>query len=350
MKHRLKMWARELWARLLYHTGLFRLVGRLVPRRLTILTSHCVTAPSNDFLPPDMKIEGERLTALLRRLGRHFDWVTVGEGWRRLQAGEGRSMLALTMDDGYRDNLEHLLPILRREGATATVYLESRPLDGESLNWTHVYFWLLARLEHAELVRRYAARSRDPRAVARLEEELGRGGDLTYRLKKVLKYEADQADCETTLLALLEEEGGDAGELCRSLYLDWDGARRLAEAGVELGGHTVHHYVLSGLDAAGQAQEVAAGKRALEERLGPVQSFAYPFGRRWDWNDASREAVRAAGFTTATTTHAGTNTRASDPTRLARWMIDGDTPLHLLVCEACGGFELLRRVGVDLSE
>jgi len=350
MKHRLKMGARELWARLLYHTGLFRLVGRLVPRRLTILTSHCVTAPSNDFLPPDMKIDGEHLAGLLRRLGRHFDWVTVGEGWRRLQAGEGRSMLALTMDDGYRDNLEHLLPILQREGATATVYLESRPLDGRSVNWTHVYFWLLARLEHAELVRRYAARSEDARAVARLEEELGAGGDLTYRLKKVLKYEADQADCERTLLALLEEEGGDAAELCRGLYLSWEDARRLREAGVELGGHTVHHYVLSGLDAAGQAREVAEGKRALEERLGPVVSFAYPFGRRWDWNDASRDAVRAAGFATATTTHAGTNTRASDPTRLARWMIDERTPEHLLVCEASGGFELLRRLGLDLSE
>jgi len=350
MKHRLKMGARELWARLLYHTGLFRLVSRLVPRRLTILTSHCVTAPSNEFLPPDMKIDGDHLGGLLRRLGRHFDWVTVGEGWRRLQAQEGRSMLALTMDDGYRDNLDALLPILQREGATATVYLESRPLDGQSLNWTHMYFWLLARIEHAELVRRYAASSADPRAVARLEEELAKGDALTYRLKKVLKYEADQADCERTLRDLLEAEGGDVAELCRGLYLSWEDASRLAEAGVELGGHTVHHYVLSGLDREGQAEEVAAGKRALEERLGPMVSFAYPFGRRWDWNDDSRDAVRGAGFATATTTHAGTNTRGSDPTRLARWMIDEHTPEHLLVCEASGGFELLRRLGVDLSE
>ena len=350
MKHKLKMLAREAWARLLYHTGLHVLLGKLLPRRLTILTSHCVTHPSNAFLPPDMKIEGAHLEGLLRRFGRHYDWVTVGEGWRRLQAGEGRSMLALSMDDGYHDNLEALLPILERTGAPATVYLESRPLDGESVNWTHKFFWLLGRMDHAELVRRYVERSADPVARTRLPLVLSQGGKLDYTLKKVLKYEVDQADCEATLTALLEEQGGDEAALCRELYLSWDDAARLRDAGVELGGHTIHHYVLSGLDAAGQREEVAGGKARLEERLGPLESFAYPFGRRWDWNDDSREAVRAAGFATATTTHAGTNTRRSDPTRLGRWMIEESTPLHLLACEACGGFELLRRLGLDLSE
>ena len=350
MKHKLKMFAREAWARLLYHTGLHVLLGKLLPRRMTILTSHCVTHPTNAFLPPDMKIDGGHLEGLLARFGKHYDWVTVGEGWRRLQAGEGRSMLALTMDDGYHDNLEALLPILERSGATATVYLESRPLDGESLNWTHMFFWVLNRVDHAELVRRYVEHSGDETARQRLQAVLAEGGNLTYTLKKVLKYEADQADCERTLRAIFEGEGGDVGELCRELYLSWDDAARLRDAGVELGGHTVHHYVLSGLDADGQREEVATGKARLEETLGPLESFAYPFGRRWDWNDDSRAAVREAGFATAATTHAGTNTKASEPTRLSRWMIEESTPLHLLACEACGGFELLRRFGVDLSE
>jgi hypothetical protein len=35
---------------------------------------------------------------------------------------------------------------------------------------------------------------------------------------------------------------------------------------------------------------------------------------------------------------------------LRRIMIDEDARLHLIVAEACGGFELLRRAGLDLSE
>jgi len=78
--------------------------------------------------------------------------------------------------------------------------------------------------------------------------------------------------------------------------------------------------------------------------------FAYPFGRRWDFDEASVAAVRAAGFDWAVTTHAGTNDADTDPWRLRRLMIDADVKPHLLVAEACGGFDLLRRAGLDLSE
>lgn len=79
-------------------------------------------------------------------------------------------------------------------------------------------------------------------------------------------------------------------------------------------------------------------------------SFAYPFGRRWDYDERSKDAARLSGFTCATTTHAGVNQKGSDPWALKRLMIDEDARLHVLATEACGGFELLRRIGLDLSE
>lgn len=350
-KHKLKMRLRSTWAHLLFHSGLHAVVSRLLPRRLTILAGHCVTAPSNAFLPGDMKIAPERLAAILDWLGRRYDLVSVGEGWTRLGEGRGRSMVALSMDDGYRDNVEVLLPLLRARGASATVYLESRPLDERRVNWTHLFFWILGRIDAAQLVERYVARSADEVARRRLEEALAAGGDAAYQLKRVLKYEADQADCAATLSSIFEELGGDEAQLCEELYMDWEGARTLRDGGVELGGHTVHHWVLAGCDERTQERELVEGRAALERALGEApRSFAYPFGRRWDWNDASRQAVRRAGFNTATTTHAGTNLAGADPTRLARIMIDEEASLPLIACEACGGFELLRRLGLDLSE
>jgi peptidoglycan/xylan/chitin deacetylase (PgdA/CDA1 family) len=350
MKHKLKMILRELWARLLYHTGLHILLGKLMPQRLTILTSHCVRHPSNAFLPKDMKIDGDHLGGILDRFGKHYDWVTVGEGWHRLQAGTGGSMVALSMDDGYHDNLEALLPILQKRGVSATVYLESRPLDGQQLNWTHKYFWLLARMNHRSLVEAYRRHSQDEQGKRRLSEVLAQGQNLTYGLKKVLKYEAQQVDVESTLTTLFVDQGGHEAQLCQELYLSWEDALALQTAGVELGGHTVHHWVLSGLEAQEQRREIGDARKRLEEQLLPSPSFAYPFGRHWDWNQETVDAVQSAGYVTATTTHAGTNTRQSDPMRLARWMIDDDTPMHLMATELCGGFELLRMFGLDLSE
>ncbi len=350
MKHKLKMIARQLYARLLHYTGLHVLVSKLMPPRLTILTSHCVRHASNEFLPADMKISAAHVEGLLDRLGKHHDWVSVAEGWRRLQAGQGRSMVALSMDDGYHDNLEVLLPLLAARGLSATIYLESRPLDGRQINWTHKFFWLLGKLEPQVLVEQYVALAKDERANTRLQQVLAEGGRLDYTLKKVLKYDASQAEVEEVLTELLAQNGGDEAALCSELYLSWEDARALQAAGIELGGHTVHHWVLSGLDAAGQGREVSEGRERHASQLSEPVSFAYPFGRHWDWNGDSVEAVREAGFQTATTTHAGTNTRGSDPLRLKRWMIDDNTPLFLLTCELCGGFELLRRFGVDLSE
>ncbi len=62
--------------------------------------------------------------------------ITLEELARKLRAGEPlpRRTVALTIDDGYRDNFEVAQPILERHGFTATVYLVSGKL-GESNDW-----------------------------------------------------------------------------------------------------------------------------------------------------------------------------------------------------------------------
>ena len=356
MKHTLKRWLREAYSRTLYHTGLWRVANRLAPRRLTILAGHCVDAPAiNAGLPSDMKIAPQRLELLLRVLGKHFELVTVGGGVTALDAGvAGRSMVALSMDDGYLDNRTDLLPLLQRVGAAATIYLESRPLDERRVNWSHKYFWLLEERGLAAdfLGRRLMERLEEPRTLEALRRALEQTELLAYHVKHALKYDADAAERDTVLDELFLAEGGDEAALCARIYMTWEQARELQDAGLELGGHTVRHEVLSTLSGAQQLQEVQAGGAALDRALGEdgTRTFAYPFGRRWDWNAESQEAVHASGFLGAVTTHAGTNTRSSERTALARWMIDGETPLHHLVTEAAGGFLLLRRLGLELAE
>lgn len=340
MRHRLKLWLRNAYARVLFHTGLHALVDRAMPRRLLILAGHCVTAPSNARLPKDMKIAGEKLERILSWLARRYEVTTVGSAWRRLRESGKRSLVALSMDDGYRDNRSHLLPLLGKVGVPATVYLESAPLDGRSLNWSHKFFWVLDRIGLDELRRRLTAAG------------LAVGTPATgYHLKRALKYDVDPAARNRAIEALFAELRGDETALCDELYMTWDDARALRDAGVELGGHTVHHEILSRLDANAAAAEVREGRDATRRALGiEGESFAYPFGRRWDYDAKSKDAARTAGFASAATTHAGTNDARTDPYELKRVMIDEDAELHLLAAEACGGFDLLRRVGLDLSE
>ena len=356
MKHKAKLLLREFYARLLWHTGLWRLVDRLSPRRLTILAGHCVAEAScNGALPADMKVDGERLEGWLRALGKRFALVNVQDGWARLLGGDkGPSFVALSMDDGYRDNRTALLPILARTGASATVYLESRPLLERRVSWSHKYFWLLNEggFDPDRLGRTYLAGCSDVDSAERLRRVLEEGGDLAYLIKRVFKYESPAEERDRVIDEVFVAAGGDESALCERIYMDSDDVLALASAGVELGGHTARHEVQRTLSAEGQAADVNEGRDGLHSLLGHQlgQTFAYPFGRRWDWDEHTVASVREAGFQAAVTTHAGTNLPDADPMRLKRWMIDDDTKLHHLVAEACGGFQLLRRFGLELAE
>lgn len=345
-KHRIKRGVREAYARFLFHSGLWHLVDACMSKRLTILAGHCVSGESNACLPGDMKIRPADLERILRVLGRRFELVSVGAGVRALDGGPARSMVALSMDDGYKDNRTLLLPLLKKLSCSATVYLESAPLDERTVNWTHKFFHALDRLGPARFVERFCALSSDAAAKASLEKQRS-----AYHLKRVLKYEAEPVERTRVVDALFCECGGDERALCDTLYMNWDDVRELDAAGVELGAHTVHHEILSRLDAQGCEREIMGSRQALERGLGhPVPSFAYPFGRRWDYHQPALAAAAAAGFASATNTHAGVNTPSTPRMELRRIMIDENARLHLIVAEACGGFELLRRVGLDLSE
>jgi len=353
VKHQLKLFLRECYARVVFHSGLHRLIDRVMPRRLTILAGHCVaSADVNAGLPPDMKISAAKLEGLLRWLGQRYELCTVGDGVEALSQIGGRSLPALSMDDGYRESYTALLPLLERVGAKATVYLEGRVFSERRVNWSHKYFWLLTKLDPQDFGRRYIDRSTDTATNERLRRVLEEGGDLPYLIKRVFKYEAAIAERDRVIDELFAEFGGEEQALCDTLYLANEEARALQAAGVELGGHTHTHEVLAHLDDAGAAREIEAGRQALASAFGPEtgRSFAYPFGRRWDFTDAAARATAAVGFASAVTTHAGTNDQSADRMRLARWMIDEDTRVHLVATEACGGFALLRRFGLDLSE
>ena len=80
--------------------------------------------------------------------------------------------------------------------------------------------------------------------------------------------------------------------------------------GIQVGSHTVSHPDLTRLPAGEVRRQLEDSKATLESLLGhPVVDFCYPGGTV---NQAVVEAVRAAGYLTATTTASGITHSASD--------------------------------------
>lgn len=353
LKHRLKLGLRDAFAWLFAYTPVGSLANRLAPPRLLILFGHCIDDDGyGGVLAQEMCLSRRRFGEVLDALeAKRVEFHTIGGGWAALQADEGaRSKVALSMDDGYRDNLETMAPLLAERGLAATVFLETRAFDERRVNWTHHLHWLFKELG-GEAVAERLAEAGSGELAELVAGARACGGELYYHLKRRLKYDAGPALRDQALAELFAREGGDEGELCERLYMDWAGARALKAAGFELGGHTVSHAILSGLEAGQQAEEIEGSLRSIEAALGERPGvFAFPFGRRWDYNRETLEALEAAGMPVAVNTHCGTNTKHSPPLELRRVPVEEGTPLARILAEASGGFLLLERLGLKLSE
>ncbi|WP_424213277.1 polysaccharide deacetylase family protein [Streptomyces sp. BI20] len=90
-----------------------------------VLMYHSVTAiASPDQDPYGITVTPEVLDAQLRRLvGQGLRGVSMGELWAARAAGRAAGLVGLTFDDGYRDFLEHALPLLARHRCTATLFV-----------------------------------------------------------------------------------------------------------------------------------------------------------------------------------------------------------------------------------
>jgi peptidoglycan/xylan/chitin deacetylase (PgdA/CDA1 family) len=97
--------------------------------------------------------------------------------------------------------------------------------------------------------------------------------------------------------------------------------RSLNSGGIEVGSHTVGHPRLTGLAPQEVRMELRSSKSQLEDVLGrPVEHFAYPFG---NYNDAVRDAVADAGYSSACSTRWGKRHTASDLFALRRVEVQG---------------------------
>ena len=350
MKHQLKHLLRRLVALVFHATGL-RALFRARREGVPVLMFHNVGSPeATDYLPGHMKISEKRLARLLTLLQRSgYRTCTVSQLVGRLDAGETPAdAVALTFDDGYRDNHDVLLPLLQKMGATATVYVQTGPMKGK-LNWLHHYFWAL----HQEGPHALAGRLAEHLDVEHLRSDLRNlpKGEVEaeYEMKRLLKYEITPDERDAILERIFREMGGDDGELASQVYLGPEECRRLDAAGVEIGAHTVNHLILSSLDDTKQRLEIEGSLRDLEAWLGhSVASFAYPYGRAWDYNDETLRILEELGFESAITAMPGLNGPDTPRMELLRIPVNQDSDLAQVLCEVDGVFDWLGRRGLNL--
>lgn len=105
--------------------------------------------------------------------------------------------------------------------------------------------------------------------------------------------------------------------------LDWSQLGELRTHRVEIGSHSDTHRALDCLARKELHQEIACSKRTLEDTLqAPVCSFAYPYGYH---SAAVRQAVRAAGYSSACGVKNALSHQEDDIFAIARVLVERGT-------------------------
>lgn len=87
----------------------------------------------HDHDPYQVTVSPERFEQQMRWLRRHRRrGVSVREVLEARESGRGRGLVGLSFDDGYADFAEHALPVLKRYGFSATVYVIAGRLGGDN--------------------------------------------------------------------------------------------------------------------------------------------------------------------------------------------------------------------------
>ena len=250
----------------------------------------------------------------LRRLQRLGTIVPLAPSLRQLTTGQPLPprAIALTFDDGYRDNLEVGAPVLERLGLPATFFLVPGILDGTVSPWWETVAWAMGNATRTSLDWEGQALPVGGRAGGRTLEL------VTERLK-----EHDQAARGRAVAELLErlEPAGEPGH--RRLFLDWDGARELLARGFEVGAHSMDHAILARETPAAQLTDLVESRRRLEDELGAaVEVLAYPNGSRADYDAATVDAARRAGYSHGLTARSGWNSRATPLFEIRRVVLE----------------------------
>jgi len=296
----------------LYQSGLLGPVADGVARlhptpRVQILTFHRVNDDDDPFMP---SLPTTVFAAHMAYLARHYRVLPVEELAAGLHAGGvPRNALAITFDDGYRDNLTHAARILKRLGLPATIFLVTGHIDTPHALW----FDRLALAFKSATARQVVLADGGVLPLGTVRDRLA-ALDTTLAYLKRLSDDARVAAVDGLMASLRARP-----ERPKRLMLSWDEVSALRGLGFSIGAHTVTHPILSRLTPTRAWEEIHDSKAAIEKALGaPVRSFAYPNGKPDDYNNTVTRLVREAGFRCAVTSRRGVNDFATPVLELRR--------------------------------
>lgn len=259
----------------------------------------------------------------MQLLSEYFNPLSLSDAIEYMEKGNiPPKSVVVTFDDGYADNCEIALPILKKWGVPATVFVATDYLNG-GIMWNDAII---------ESVRQYKKNDFDLSSIGLGKYSLDNARSrysVTLEILAMVKYfpNDERANAIEYIVNMTQSE------LPENLMMTTDQLKYLRKSGVDIGGHTCSHPILANISKEQSIQEIVMNKKILEEIVGyKVKLFAYPNGKSTiDYTADHVDIVKSCGYAAAVTTNWGVAKQSTDSYQLPRICVSEKTPFKMVM-------------------
>ena len=225
----------------------------------------------------------------VRYVKQHFVPLKVSElvSARKSNGSYPENAVALTIDDGYEELIDHALPVLTEMDVPATIFVVASLTENKGWIWTDKFNYTLDSLSRSG--NEFNSKTRS---------------ELLSRLKRL---QVDQRDRQLQDIAEKYEIKIPTEPPDRYRLMSWDQLRDISKTDmVEIGSHTCTHPIMNELSDEDSWYEIEHSKSMISERLDlKVTSFCFPNGQLGEYRENQKEMLERAGYLCGIASHFG---------------------------------------------
>lgn len=216
-----------------------------------------------------------------------------------------RPTLCFTLDDGFDDQVQELVPVLLKYGVKPTIFVLSNFVDGVDWPWDSRLAYIVWNTQHTSGSFSYNGKNFELNFQTPQQKLKTRRALVKYA-KHLSSKELDQF-----IDAASKELGVVTPSIATDIYkpVSWDTLRRYESLGLTIGSHACSHRVFSSLTMDEVESEVShANARLKAELKSPSQVFCYPSGTAQDYSTKHAELIKEMGYIAAVSANPGNTT------------------------------------------
>jgi peptidoglycan/xylan/chitin deacetylase (PgdA/CDA1 family) len=251
---------------------LLQRVGNHVGHRIYILAYHRVDEPGNrPWLNPDLiSATPSQFAEQMKLVATHYHPVSAEDVLEALAHDRPlpEDAVLVTVDDGYRDFKDHVVPITREYGIKPVLFVPTF-YAGEGRFWWDKLFYAVKHITQPFITT----------PLGRLS--LATQAERTLTLQQLTQY-VKQTTSEMAMAVVegLYDLSSPNGHHREPDTLTWDELRDLSAQGVTVAAHTHTHPVLSKVSLETVRAEMRTSQNTIQREIGSsLPLFAFPDGK-----------------------------------------------------------------------